>query len=186
MRGLRLPESLRGEFSKPHGRLYRGKGAKLILEVEEISECKILCTVGDMVTASAIEVGIIPAIAVVDGKTLRESRIELNKEKLKFDLIIKASNPPAHISAELIGAIAKAISEVEKGKKVLVFVEGEEDLAVVPLVSLLPLGALILYGQPGEGVVALKVDEEKKVLILSLVRKMEVVGEFEELKYLWR
>uniref|UniRef100_A0A7C3R976 GTP-dependent dephospho-CoA kinase n=1 Tax=Archaeoglobus fulgidus TaxID=2234 RepID=A0A7C3R976_ARCFL len=182
MRGIRLPESMREEFAKPHGRLYRGKGESLLLEVKEISEAKLFCTVGDLVTASAIKVGLIPNLAVADGKTLREENVEFRKDV--FDEVITAKNPPAHISCELISAIIEALKECENGKRVLVFVDGEEDLAVVPLVKLLPLGAVIVYGQPGEGVVALEVDEEKKILILNLLRKMEMVGECDELRYL--
>lgn len=182
MKGFRLPESMRGELAKPHGRLYRGEGEKLLLEVEEIPEAELFCTVGDLVTASAIKVGLIPDLAVADGKTLREEDVEF--EKGVFDEIIETINPPAHISCELISALVKALEACESGKKVLVFVDGEEDLAVVPLVKLLPLGSVIVYGQPGEGVVALRVDEEKKVLILILLSRMEVIGECDELKYL--
>lgn len=182
MRGLRLPENMREELARPHGKLYRGKGERLLLEVEEIPEAKPFCTVGDLVTASAIKVGLTPDLAVADGKTLREENVEFEKDA--FDEVIETSNPPAHISCELISALLMAIRMCEEGKRVLVFVDGEEDLAVVPLVKLLPLGALIIYGQPGEGVVALKVDEEKKVLILNLINKMEVLGECDELKYL--
>jgi hypothetical protein len=41
-------------------------------------------------------------------------------------------------------------------------VEGEEDLAVIPLVLAAPTGALVLYGQPGEGVVLRCVDREAR------------------------
>ncbi|HJK04728.1 MAG TPA: DUF359 domain-containing protein [Methanocorpusculum sp.] len=39
----------------------------------------------------------------------------------------------------------------------MILVEGEEDLAVLPLIERLPDGALILYGQPNEGVVVCEV-----------------------------
>jgi uncharacterized protein (UPF0218 family) len=32
-------------------------------------------------------------------------------------------------------------------------VDGEEDLAVIPLILAAPLGAIVLYGQPHKGVV---------------------------------
>jgi uncharacterized protein (UPF0218 family) len=47
---------------------------------------------------------------------------------------------------------------VSKEPPVLIIVEGEEDLAVIPLVICSPEGAVILYGQPGEGVVVCEVD----------------------------
>ena len=37
-------------------------------------------------------------------------------------------------------------------------VEGEEDLSPILLILLCPLGAVIMYGQPGEGIVVRRVD----------------------------
>ncbi len=175
---FRLPDSLREELAKPHGKLYRGSGKELLREVEEIKDCRLFCCVGDLVTASAIEVGAIPDIAVVDGKTLREEEVGLDYSH--FEARLDAENPPACITCELISALRKAVELAEGGKKALVFVHGEEDLAVMPLGLLLPENSLIVYGQPGEGVVALVIDEEKKLLILSLLRRMERVGECHE------
>jgi uncharacterized protein (UPF0218 family) len=39
-----------------------------------------------------------------------------------------------------------------------VLVDGEEDLAVFPLILILPDSSVILYGQPNEGVVFCEVD----------------------------
>jgi len=41
-------------------------------------------------------------------------------------------------------------------------VDGEEDLAVIPCVLMAPEGSLILYGQPGEGVVLVETDKVKE------------------------
>ena len=182
LKGLRLPEEMRSELAKPHGKLYRGQGDELLLDVGEVKSCSLLCCVGDLVSASAVRVGLKPDIAVIDGKTLREDEVDF-----KFDFFekrIEAYNPAGYITCELISALKQAVDEAEQGKKVLVFVNGEEDLAVMPLGMLLPEKSLIIYGQPHEGVVALMIDSEKKVLILNLLRRMERVGECEELKYL--
>ena len=40
----------------------------------------------------------------------------------------------------------------------LVLVDGEEDLAVLPLILILPDSSVILYGQPNEGVVFCEVN----------------------------
>lgn len=177
--GFRLPEKMREELAKPHGRLYRGHGDQLLLEVEEVKDCKLLCCVGDLVSASAVRVGLNPDIAVIDGKTLREDKVDFDYEF--FDEKIDAFNPAGYITCELISALRKAIDFAGKGKKVLVFVDGEEDLAVIPLGLLLPEKSLVIYGQPHEGVVALVIDNNKKFLILNILNRMEVVGECEEL-----
>jgi pantetheine-phosphate adenylyltransferase len=41
-------------------------------------------------------------------------------------------------------------------------VSGEEDLLVLPLILMLPLNSLVIYGQPEKGMVAVKVNEETK------------------------
>ncbi len=180
--GFRLPDSLRGELAKPHGKLYRGSGTKLLEEIEEVKSCRLFCCVGDLVTASAIKLGMVPDIAVVDGKTLREEKIDFSYHH--FEARLEAENPPACITCEMISTLRNAVEIAESGGKVLVFIIGEEDLAVMPLGLLLPEGSLIIYGQPGEGVVALVVDREKKLLILSLLRKMERIGECKEMEQL--
>ena len=67
-------------------------------------------------------------------------------------------NPPGAISDALIRELAAAVNN----PPVLIFVEGEEDLAVIPLVILAREGDLIIYGQPGEGVVIRVVDTQAK------------------------
>jgi hypothetical protein len=44
----------------------------------------------------------------------------------------------------------------------VILVEGEEDLAVIPLILAAPEGAMVLYGQPGEGVVVCEVTDAAK------------------------
>jgi uncharacterized protein (UPF0218 family) len=57
----------------------------------------------------------------------------------------------------------------------VIFVDGEEDLAVIPLVLAAPSGAAVLYGQPGEGVVLRIVDasakREAETILKAFVRE---------------
>ncbi len=175
---LKLPEEMRVELAKPYGKLYRGVRVDL-KKIEEIKGCRMLACVGDLVSAGAVEATLDPEIVVVDGKTLRHERVDLNV----FEDFTKiyADNPAGHISCDLVKAIITAVEKAVKGERVCIWVKGEEDLAVMPLGLIMPEGSLVLYGQPGEGVVALKIDREKKVLILSLMRRMERVGDCEEI-----
>ena len=52
---------------------------------------------------------------------------------------------------------------------VTVLVDGEEDLAVIPLVMAAPIGALVLYGQPHQGVVLRTVNLEAKETARNLL-----------------
>ena len=57
------------------------------------------------------------------------------------------------------------------GNKVVIKVNGEEDMAVIPVVLASPLGYEIYYGQPGKGVVKIIVTEKIKGEIKNLISK---------------
>jgi len=81
-------------------------------------------------------------------------------------------NPPGMLTGDLIDALHDAMAM----PPALIYVDGEEDLAVIPAVLAAPDGAVVLYGQPGEGVVALLVDDERKNKarwLLSLFEKSD-------------
>ncbi len=174
---IKLPESLREYFGKPHGRLYEGSGEELYRQIEEVKEARLVACVGDVVSYFALKAGIEPHIIIFDART---KRVEVDQELLKrMNSLtgdyseIEVSNPQAVISLELVEGLVKAVNAVEGGKKVKVFVRGEEDLATMPLIAILPENSVILYGMPGKGVVALKITRDKKLLILDILQKME-------------
>jgi len=177
---LKITKELRSILSKPHGILYKGKGINPIKKAINNRKDGILACVGDIVTYYALKAEIKPDIVVIDGKSLRKSlNGKIGNEIIKYTteyVTIKAVNPAGHITEDLVEKLFNAV-KLAKSTKVKVFIEGEEDLAVMPLVALLPKGSLIIYGQPNEGVVALNVDEEKKILIFNLLEKMEKLND---------
>jgi len=54
----------------------------------------------------------------------------------------------------------------------LVHIKGEEDLLTLPAVLFAPLDSVVCYGQPGKGMVLVKVTEEKKRGALKIAEKM--------------
>ena len=50
-------------------------------------------------------------------------------------------------------------------------VKGEEDLLGFPAVLFMPLGSLVLYGQPQEGVVMIKVTEAAKNKLVRFIHQ---------------
>jgi pantetheine-phosphate adenylyltransferase len=69
------------------------------------------------------------------------------------------TNPPGSITTELSNALLALI----KTKNGMLHVEGEEDLAAVVSVLLLPLGSEVYYGQPNTGLVCISVTEGAKL-----------------------
>ncbi len=147
---LLLPEEKRHLFRTPFGILYRDMESV----VPEIAG-KVVYSVGDVVTFNLIRQGVVPDIAVVDGHTMREP---INQSPAVFRRRIEAKNPPGTLTPDLVDALCQAVSD----PGVLILVDGEEDLAVIPLVLAAPPGTVILYGQPGEGVVLSEVTADAK------------------------
>jgi uncharacterized protein (UPF0218 family) len=154
---LRLPETHRDLFKKPFGTLYGSIG-----ELLGRLEGRVVYAVGDVVTHNLLAAGVVPDIAIIDGYTMRTP---CNRSPLLRARRLTAKNPPGTITDEL----ADAIDEAVRGQPTVIFVEGEEDLAVIPLVLAAPPGAAVLYGQPGEGVVLRLVDASAKQEAASML-----------------
>ncbi len=177
---LKLTEELRKILSEPQGKLYEGEGVEPIRVALSEINFAILACVGDIVTYYALKSQFKPDIVVIDGKSIRKSlnadiKAEIDRMTSNYTTI-EAKNPAGHITEDLVEKLFEAIKIAKSGSKAKVFVEGEEDLAVMPLAIMLPKGSLIVYGQPRRGVVAVAVSREKKVDMFDLVKRMEILG----------
>lgn len=174
---LKITDEIRAFARKPFGTLFRGEGVDVVRDA--VKNDKFLVCVGDIVSLTTLEAGFKPKIIVFDGRSVRKE-LKSIVEKIRslsvdyFELV--AENPAGCITEDLVENIYNAIRKVSEGFKVRIFVRGEEDLAVMPLVVLLPKGSVILYGQPNEGVVRVDVNDERKVIILKVLEKMEKFG----------
>ena len=54
-----------------------------------------------------------------------------------------------------------------------ILVSGEEDLLLVPALARAPAGAILMYGQPGEGLVVVRADERSKEKARRLMALLE-------------
>jgi len=147
---LLLPESRRYLFRAPFGTLCPDMDSVLPL-----IRGKVVYTVGDVVTYHLIQKGIIPSVAIIDGHTMRSP---CNRSPAVYRKRLTARNPPGTLTPELRKALDAAVAD----PGMLILVEGEEDLAVIPLILSAPEGAMVLYGQPGEGVVVCEVTKAAK------------------------
>jgi uncharacterized protein (UPF0218 family) len=147
---LTLPEEHRKLFQEPFGDLHRN-----LDEIEQKISGTTIYSVGDVVTHNLRKRGITPAIAVVDGHTMRSP---CKRMPVVQGECIRVRNPAGTLTDELISALDHAIGH----PPVTVIVDGEEDLAVIPLVIAAPEGAVVLYGQPHRGIVLRVVNHEAK------------------------
>jgi uncharacterized protein (UPF0218 family) len=96
-------------------------------------------------------------------------RREVDPVEFKCDHL-KAKNPPGTITAESQEALYSAL-EYNNGFRLVV--DGEEDLLVLPLMAMLPEGSVIVYGQPREGMVVIKLTEKNKQWARDFMNSME-------------
>jgi GTP-dependent dephospho-CoA kinase len=117
---------------------------------------KNIIAVGDATTERLVSFGITPDIAVIDGIERRSKRDHSIHYYAKEML---CTNPAGSISMEAVGVLQNALETLPP---VRVKVHGEEDLLALPLFSMAPEGSAVLYGQPLEGIVIVKITEEKQ------------------------
>ena len=162
---LRMPDVLDDEFKTPMGELFEGPEddpeVALSAMLESIPEGSgLLVAVGDVTVKGLMDMEILPDIAFVDGQTKREALdFSLQVEAEKFSLRNSVLNPPGQLTPALLDAVRWSL---EQDESVLIEVEGEEDLAPMFVLATAPLGTVIVYGQPRQGVVMRILDMEAK------------------------
>jgi uncharacterized protein (UPF0218 family) len=164
-----LTPELREKFKEPFGLLIKGSSTKTMQQIKFIIETEKpskVVSVGDRVSRNLHAQGITAQLAITDNKTLRKTirSTELNDRKL-----YKAKNPPGTITDEAIDAVNRAL---QSEKNAQVIIDGEEDLLTLMVIAYAPKDTLVVYGQPYEGVVAVKVTEEKRASARGLLKEM--------------
>lgn len=140
---LSLPPALRKAFKEPFGPLYTDTDELLADAGDPI------VAVGDVVTYHLQSAGHAPRVAVVDGRTERETAPdEIRASTPAPDVTVE--NPPATLSRDLLVALRDAVEEPDP---TTIAVEGEEDLAALAALYLCPESGSVVYGQPDEGMV---------------------------------
>jgi uncharacterized protein (UPF0218 family) len=111
--------------------------------------------------------GVSPQVIIVDNKVMRE-----NSEPIKTTIKKKISvkNPAGTLTPETWRVMKEAL---EHKQRTQVLVEGEEDLLTLVAVLEAPENSLVVYGQPHEGVVAVKVNKKTKERVQQIVEAME-------------
>ena len=141
--------------------------------VQDIPEGRrVWACVGDYSCVKLLEKGIEVKIVVYDLKTKRqevsseEKNVLEGLEREKIECV----NPPGMITESLEKAVEKAAKSSEEVK---IYVDGEEDLAVLPLIIKAPFNALVAYGQPGEGMVVIECSVKAKQQAKEFLEQFE-------------
>ena len=162
-----LPEALRPVLAEPFGPIHTtGEAIRKV-------QGRLVIAVGDVVTQTFLNAGVVPKLMVIDGVTQRGAVVENALAGLPTHGVkrVTVANPPAVLTGQLIAAMDTALKG--KGSTVLT-VKGEEDLAALPAMIMAPEGAAVCYGQPNRGVVIVIVTPEVRRRATDILHQMEV------------
>lgn len=161
-----LTEELKDRLKKPFGLLIKNESIKDLPKTIENEKPKKLVCVGDMTSAKVQDLGIAPDIIVIDNKIARKS---IKPSKITAERVYKIENRAGTLSDEACKAVAEAVASSETAE---IIVDGEEDLLVMLAVLEAPEGSVVLYGQPNEGVVMVRVTKDSKERVKHLMDEM--------------
>ena len=164
---MQLPDDLRDQLKNPLGNLISDNDPNKENIIKEISAESTIITVGDRTTENMLQLGLKPQVQIIDGLEKRNQRIVLTDDTVNTNLSCK--NPPGEITEESIQVIQKAFS---CESPVRITVDGEEDLLVIPVCIHAPENSIVMYGQPNEGLVIIRVTPEIKAKVQKILDSM--------------
>ena len=152
---LVLPEEARRNFQEPIG--------EVISEIPKNIDGSKIITIGDITTQRFNLENVNQFLSIVDFLVHRDKKFSSLSE-LGFDSdqgLVSVQNSPSSITPELFMAIREVFNDKNSARRVIL-VNGEEDLAVLAVLLLAPLGYYLFYGQPDKGLVKAVIDERVK------------------------
>ncbi len=158
MKTFYLPKELRLALKKIWGTPIFGNEEEVEEKYKKFIQEKAfkkIITVGDCCSLTLFS-----HIKIFDG------RIKRKKVKKVLPFSLSCSNPPGTIQKEVWPIIQRALLENKN-----VFIEGEEDLLVIPTVLLAKEGSMVVYGFPEKGICLIEVSSETKKIFKEILNK---------------
>ena len=165
---MKLPNSLREQLKIPLGVLLPENQADKINIEKYLPDNSYVITVGDRTSEKMIDFGLTPSLQIIDGVEKREKRAPPKLANPITELSVE--NPAAEITSQSIDVIKKIFS---MEPPIRLSVTGEEDLLVIPVCIHAPDNAVVLYGQPNEGLVIVKITPEIRNKTQALLDSMK-------------
>ena len=165
-----LTQELRAKLKQPLGTLIRGsftETTKRFSDMVNKEQPTSIIAVGDTVSKNLAKNQILAKLSIIDNKCMRKN---VPPTPLATQKTFHVKNPQGTITEEAIATVQEALRSNQHTK---IIVEGEEDLLTLIAIMNAPQDSFVLYGQPHEGIVIVKVTREKKTEISELLRAME-------------
>ncbi len=170
---LVLPKDLRTELHKPFG--------EVLNDIPKGLDGQKIVAIGDITTQRFNQNNAGQFLSIVDFFVHRQVKFhKLSELGFGNQGFLKVENPRGIITPELFISIRNVFKTKEEK---IILVKGEEDLAVLPVLLIAPLGYSVFYGQPAmlslarragqpnEGLVRVEVTEENKEKAYRLAEK---------------
>ncbi len=166
---LKLSASLREKLKEPLGEILAGPG--------ELKHSKNIICVGDETSKILLESGLKPKVLIYDGKIKRKP-VPIPAIIRNFKAIeIRIKNPAGYITRESFDTIRSGLADAGRFK---IWVDGEEDLLTIVAMDIAPVGSIVLYGQPDEGMVVVRINKESKKRAKKILEQMGMEEGMEE------
>jgi len=164
---LVLPDNLRPELQKPLGAVLAD--GEIETSVRKNRDT-ITISVGDIATQTLFSFGVQPSLAIIDLYVQRKpyQSFEAYKFPKKYH-IVRVKSGPGFIAKRAVRMIRQWSKDVKK--RTVIVVNGEEDLLAIPAIIHAPVGSILYYGQPGQGLVEVVVSKEKKNEVGTLLTR---------------
>lgn len=143
-------------LKQPFGTLIPDKQVTEQKVASMLKGAKKVIAVGDATTERLVGFGIAPDIAVIDGKERRSRRSYPANYQARE---LRCVNPAGTISKDAVKVLQDAM---KAPPPVRVLVDGEEDMLALPVFAMAPEGSAVLYGQPIEGLVVVRITQAKQ------------------------
>ncbi len=153
-------------FKKPAGALIRNE--KISLDsLSPYLKTQLIISVGDATTERLLSLGIVPSIQIVDGREQRKKRRKLPQNRYAVE--IRCVNPAGGVSNDAVNAVKKALVSEKPAR---ITVDGEEDLIGVVVITFAPDDSVMFYGQPLEGIVAVRINKESRNRFREVINRI--------------
>jgi uncharacterized protein (UPF0218 family) len=165
---LVLTESLRASLKSPLGTLLRGDAAEIYETVNKLISVKKpprVIFVGDAVSRNAEALALRRDVMIIDNREMRTQAKPLDAISRRM---FRVRNEPGTIGSDAWAAVDEAI---DSGNAIMI-VDGEEDLLTLVAMAVAPLGSFVIYGQPGEGLVLVEVDDQANKKAIAFLEAM--------------
>ncbi len=140
-----------------------------------LKDAKKVVSIGDATTYTLISFDITPDLSIIDGKERRSKNnikrciIDDNYNQCRV-IKFRCRNRAGTISRDALSVLHDALRISEP---VRIIVEGEEDMLALAIFAIVPDDSLVLYGQPLEGMVIVKIDNKVREKAKDLMSRVE-------------